>query len=112
MSDKLTLDNLRGLYNEEEKLRAKALEFAASDSYLQLHISVIGNAMNLADQFRQFPTDDEDMKAIQMLGMRVFNAFGSSLKLALSGYGQNSALIMRFILETVFLLDLFEGRAS
>ena len=112
MSDQQSLDNLSGLYTEEEKLRVKALELVSRDSQLQLHVAVIGNAMNLADLFRQFPTDDEDMKAIQLLGMRAFNAFGSSLKLALSGYGQNSALIMRLILEIVFLLDLLEGDRS
>ena len=105
-------ENLSNLYAEEEQLRVKALELVARDSQLQLHISVIGNAMNLADLFRQFPTDDEDMKVIQILGMRTFSAFGSSLKLALSGYGQNSALIMRLILETVFLLELLEGERS
>ena len=108
----LILDNLRALHAEEEKLRLKALGLVARDSQLQLHISVIGNAMNLADLFRQFPTDDEDMQAIQLLGMRAFNAFGSSLKLALSGYGQSSALIMRLILEIVFLLELLEGDRS
>ena len=46
---------------------------------------------------------------MQVLGMRIFNAFGASLKLALSGYSQNSALIMRDVLETVFLLNLFWG---
>ena len=112
MSDQLILDNLRALHAEEEKLRLKALGLVARDSQLQLHISVIENAINLADLFRQFPTDDEDMKAIQLLGMRAFNAFGSSLKLALSGYGQNSALIMRLILEIVFLLELLEGDRS
>jgi hypothetical protein len=39
----------------------------------------------------------------------MFNAFGACLKLALSGYFQNSALVMRDILETVFLIDLFQG---
>ena len=112
MSDQQILDNLSGLHTEEEKLRVKALELVSRDSQLQLHISVIGNAMNLADLFRQFPTDDEDMEAIQLLGMRAFNAFGSSLKLALSGYGLNSALIMRLILEIVFLLDLLDGDRS
>ena len=51
--------------------------------------------MNLANQFRNFPTDDEDLKAIQMLGMRTFTAFGLSLKAALSGYGQDRILAMR-----------------
>ncbi len=65
--------------------------------------------MDLAHHLRKIPTNDEDMKVIQVLGVRIFNAFGASVKLALSGYGQNSALIMRDIMETVFLLDLFEG---
>ena len=112
MSNHLIFDNLSALHAEEEELRLKALGLVARDSQLQLHISVIGNATNLADLFRQFPTDDEDIKAIQTLGMRAFCAFGSSLKLALSGYGQNSALIMRLILEIVFLLDLLQGDRS
>lgn len=37
------------------------------------------------------------------------NAFGAGLKLALSGYQQNSALILRDVLETVSLLSLFAG---
>ena len=56
MSDQLSLDNLSGLYTEEEKLRVKALELVSRDSQLQLHVAVIGNAMNLADLFRQFPS--------------------------------------------------------
>ncbi len=63
--------------------------------------------MDLCDVYRQIETDDEDEKVVQLLSMRVFNAFGASLKLALSGYSQNSALIMRDILETVFLVDMF-----
>lgn len=65
--------------------------------------------MDLADMLRQFETDDEDLKVAQVLAMRCFNAFAASLKLALSGYGQNSTLIMRDVMETMFLLDLFRG---
>ena len=63
--------------------------------------------MDLADTLRQASNDDEDSKVIKLMGMRMFNALAASLKLALSGYGQNSALIMRDILETVFLVDFF-----
>ena len=65
--------------------------------------------MDMADLLRQVPTEDEDMKIVQVLGMRTFNAFGASLKLALSGYTQNGALILRDVLGTVFLLNLFRG---
>ena len=104
---------LRGLFGEEERLRREAELIVTRNAKLQLHLSAIENAMNVAYVLRQYSTDDEDIKVIQVLGMRTFNAFGASAKLGLSGYSQNSALIMRDILETVFLLDLFwDDRAS
>lgn len=102
-------ENLESLHIQEEQLRGKALELVWHDQNLQRHLTVVEEAMNLGDLLRQYPTDDEDMKVVQMLGMRMFNAFGASLKLALSGYVQNSALLMRDLLETVFLVDLFSG---
>jgi hypothetical protein len=105
-------DNLSSLHRQEEKLRCEALTLVANDPNLLLHITVVEQAMSLGELFRQFQTDDQDLKVIQLLGMRMFNAFGASLKLALSGYGQNSAILMRDILETVFLIDLFRGNRS
>ena len=99
---------LQGLWVQEDTLRQKVVQLVAQDTRLQLHLVAVECAMNLAYVFRQFPTDDEDIRVVQVLGMRMFNAFGSSTKLGLSGYSQNSALIMRDILETVFLLDLFK----
>ena len=106
------LANLAALHAEEERLRVEACALIAGDRQLELHVSVVANAMNLVDTFRMLPTDDEDMKALQSLGIRVFNCFGSSLKLALSGYWANSLLDMRFILEVVFLMDLLDGDRS
>jgi hypothetical protein len=102
-------ENLARLHLGEEELRTKALAMIKADNRLALHLRVVERGMDLADLIRQFPTDNEDLKVIQVLGMRLFNAFGASLKLALSGYGQNSALIMRDVLETLFLLELFRG---
>ena len=109
MSEQAIPENLRSLHGQEEGLRARALELVAADARLPLHVRVVENAMDMADFLRQVPTEDEDMKVIQVLGMRTFNAFGASLKLALSGYSQNGALILRDILETVFLLNLFRS---
>ncbi len=109
MAEQTIPENLRSLHGQEEVLRQKATALVEGDDRLALHLSVIEHAMDLADILRQFPTDDEDLKVVQVLGMRIFNAFGASVKLALSGYGQNSVLIMRDILETVFLLNLFKG---
>ena len=105
--------NLAKLHHEEERLREKALDIVERGAgRLQLNLAIVEAAMDLADALRQLDTNDEDLKAIQMLGMRTFNAFGASLKLALSGYSQNSALIMRDLLETAFLIDYFEGERS
>lgn len=101
--------SLASLHSGEEELRGKALSIIAGDERLRLHLAIIEAAMDIADVFRQFDTNDEDIKAAQVLGMRTFNALGASLKLALSGYHQNSALILRDVLETVFLLSLFGG---
>jgi hypothetical protein len=102
-------ENLESMHSQEEQLRNRALVLVAEDRKLALNMEVIERAMDLSNSLRQFPTSDEDLKVIQILGMRMFNAFGASLKLALSGYVQNSALIMRDILETVFLVDLFRA---
>ena len=104
--------NLISLHTAEEEFRAKALALILGSEDLKLHIRTVEAAMDMADTLRQFESGDEDLKVIQILGMRTFNALGSALKLALSGYNQNSALIMRDILETAFLLDLFRGDRS
>jgi hypothetical protein len=103
---------LASLHSAEEQLRQKASSMIADDDRLQLHLAVTEAAMDLADMLRQFNSSDENLKVAVVLGMRTFNAFAASIKLALSGYHQNSALILRDVLETVFLLDLFAGDPS
>lgn len=100
---------LSDLHAHEEVLRAQARELIANDHQLTLHLTIVEHAMDLAYLFRRIPTDDEDMNVLQILGMRVFNALAATTKLALSGYIQNSVLVMRDIQETVFLLDFFKG---
>lgn len=95
------------LHQGEEFLRERAVDVVAADDRLGLHLQAIERAMDLLDLLREFEGSDEDIKVVQALGMRMFNAFGASVKLALSGYSQQAALIMRDILETSFLLDLF-----
>ena len=102
---------LAGLHRGEEFLRTTSIE-ALGANQLSLHLEVIEHAMNMADHLRQFDTEDEDLKLIQLLGMRTFNAFGGALKLCFSGYYQNAAMISRDILETVFLIDLFRGNCA
>jgi len=82
------------LHNAEELLRQKARSMIADDARLQLHLAVTEAAMDLADVLRQFNSSDEDLRVAVVLGMRTFNAFAASIKLTLSGYRQNSALIL------------------
>lgn len=105
-------ENLQSLRCREEELRREATMIVANDERLQLHLSVTERAMNMAELFRKLPMEDEDMRVVQVLGMRAFNGFAASLNLAFSGYGQNSFLVMRDILETAFLLDLFNSDRS
>jgi hypothetical protein len=104
--------NLASLRGIEEQLREKAHSMIAADPRLQLHLAVTEAAMDLADMLRQLNSSDENLKVAVVLGMRTFNAFAASIKLTLSGYHQNSALILRDVMETVFLLDLFAGDRS
>lgn len=69
--------------------------------------------MNLLDGYVRFqvePTDDG--RAVQHLAIRVFNGFATSWKLMSSGYYQNSAMIQRDLLETIFLVNYFHEEPS
>ena len=88
-------ENILRLHAGEESLRAKALALIEADARLALHLDITVHVMDLFDILRQFPTEDEDLKVIQVLGIRTFNAFASAIKLMLSGYSQKSALILR-----------------
>lgn len=101
-------DNLDSLYKQERFLREKAIAIIQSKPKLSLHLHAIERAMSLAKIVVDYPDNDEDFKVVKMLSIRMFNAFGASLTLVSSGYHQNSGLVMRDILETVFLMDLFK----
>jgi hypothetical protein len=47
----------------------------------------------------------ENELTLQYLGIRLFNAAGASLKLALSGYYQKAFDQVRDVIETYFLVD-------
>src|SRR2546430_3631458 len=51
------------------------------------------------------PHGSEDELTLQYLGIRLFNAAGVSVKLALSGYYQKAFDQVRDVIETYFLVD-------
>lgn len=104
--------NFSLLHRGEEDLRGKSIEAIERDPKLLLHFRITERAMDVLDVFRQYPTTDEDFKVVLMLNLRTFNALASSVKLMLSGYYLFSAAILRDLLETAFLLDLFRTDAA
>lgn len=108
MTDKNFPNNLNGLYKKELHLRDGATQIILDNPKLSLHFQAIERAMTIAKLIVEFPTADEDFKVIKMLSIRIFNAFGASQSLMFSGYHQNSGMILRDILETLFLMDLFK----
>ncbi len=101
-------ENLESLHKEEETNRAKSLLCINAEPSLKEHMALTQSSLNVSFDLvkvHQQRTDDE--LTIQYLGIRIFNAVASALKLMLSGYYQTSFAIQRDIVETGFLLDFF-----
>ena len=63
-------EKLANLHFGEEHLREKALKIVEADPRVLLHLGAIEHAMDLADVLRQFETDNEDLRLVQVLGIR------------------------------------------
>lgn len=101
-------ESLTRLHDNEEVLRAESLRRIGELPDLAAHLLIIERAMDLI--FALLPSTavtDEDELHLGNLGIRCFNALASSLKLMLGGYYQASALHIRDLLETTFLIDYF-----
>jgi len=100
------IDNLVTLHAEEEKLRGQHLALTAGNEELRDHIHMIREAMNMLWAFtHDYTRKNDDELTMQFLGIRLFNAAASSIKLAHSGYYQNAFSALRDFLETFFLVD-------
>jgi hypothetical protein len=101
-------ENFSRLHDGEEFLRSKSIDAIERSEDLLAHGHVIERAMDLIDYCcHQHLARNDDELTIQLLGIRMFNASASAIKLLLSGYYQVSALQQRDLLETIFLLDYF-----
>src|SRR5579859_3777064 len=99
-------DNLASLHNHEEELRAKSLAAIEADAALSDHWNLVAEAMNAIYAFtHDHVHGSEDELTLQYLGIRLFNAAGASVKLALSGYYQKVFQQVRDVIETHFLVD-------
>lgn len=101
-------ENLTRLHDNEEVLRAESLRRIGELPDLAAHLHIIERAMDLIFAFLpSTEVTDEDELHLGNLGIRCFNALSSFLKLMLGGYYQASALHIRDLLETTFLIDYF-----
>jgi hypothetical protein len=102
----IATDNLTSLHRLEEELRAKSVTAIDADPALSEHWTFVAEAMNAIYAFtHDHDHGSEDELTLQYLGIRLFNAAGASVKLALSGYYQKAFHQVRDILETSFLVD-------
>lgn len=100
-------ENLHSLHQQEEEIRQQRIQTIPVQSEEASHLALIECVMDVADMIRKYPTNDEDLFHVQIMCLRVFNAYGAALKLSLSGYYQVAASIARDLLETGFLMELF-----
>jgi hypothetical protein len=99
-------DNLGSLHKHEEELRTKSLATIKADAALSDHWILVAEAMNAIYAFtHDHIHGSENELTLQYLGIRLFNAAGASVKLALSGYYQKAFDQIRDLLETCFLVD-------
>ena len=102
----MATDNLTSLHQKEEKLRTRSLAVIEADAALSDHWNLVAEAMNAIWAFSHDHTSgSEDELALQLLGIRLFNAAGSSIKLAMAGYYQGAFAHVRDVIETYFLVD-------
>jgi hypothetical protein len=99
-------DNLTSLHEREEDLRARSLAVIQADAALSDHWNLVAEAMNAIYAFsHDHVHGSENELMLQYLGIRLFNAAGASIKLALSGYYQKALGQIRDLIETYFLVD-------
>ncbi|MFC5524202.1 hypothetical protein ACFPPA_00450 [Rhodanobacter ginsengisoli] len=100
--------NLLLLHRGEEEVRQKNISVVTADPDLVAHLDLTERAMDLIDVFvRQQVELDDDGRAIQHLGIRVFNGLATAWKLMASGYYQKAGLIQRDLIETIYLINYF-----
>src|SRR3989442_14909582 len=99
-------ENLTSLHKHEEELRVQSLAAIKANGALSDHWNLVAEAMNVIYAFTHDHVHGSDNElTLQYLGIRLFNAAGASIKLALSGYYQKAFDQLRDVIETYFLVE-------
>jgi hypothetical protein len=95
-------------HQHEEKLRQESIALIKADPELSRRLEMIQKAMALLYAYTiDHTSKSEDETTMQLLGIRLFNAAASGLKLVLSGYYQTAFHQARDVLEVGYLMDYF-----
>jgi hypothetical protein len=95
-------------HSHEEKLRRESMALVTADPELSRRLEMVQKAMTLIFSYTiEHTSRSEDETTMQLLGIRLFNAAASGIKLALSGYYQTAFHQARDIIEIGYLLDYF-----
>jgi hypothetical protein len=106
--DVTQLENLRTLYEHEEKLRIDSLRLLSVDPESAELLFLVANSMGVIFGFsHDHVAKHENELIIQYMGIRLFNSAATSIKLALGGYPQNAFSHIRDIVEVAHLVDFF-----
>ncbi len=98
--------NLELLHMGELQVRRRSLETIDSDADLLMHIEMIECVMDGLQFYRShYGVDDEDIRIVMHLGIRIFDQIGAAIRLAFGGYYLSSVLQIRDVLDTAFLID-------
>lgn len=100
--------NLIALHDYEEQVRAQSLAAVEADAYLATQLQAVHDALDhLVVLVGLDSTPGSDRHTLQLLGIRELNFVSSALKVGMSGYYQVAFALLRDLLETTNLVDLF-----
>jgi len=94
---------------DETRIEAAQDTSIAGNIELRDHVAIINSALDLVSRLpAAHPHRSEDELTIFRLMIRCFNSAASCLRLLRSGYYQPAFTMIRDLVETTFLLDLFK----
>lgn len=97
------------LYVEESRIELANDATIAGDPELRADFDMANETLKALHEFIQQAEDKtDDQITILRLGIRIFNAAGSGLKVARAGYYHPAFAQIRDIIETSYLLDYFK----
>jgi len=101
-------EKLKRLSKEEERIIKESICLLKSEALFDRYLTTYECAMDVVYSLtKEYHNKNDDELTVQYIGIRLFNAMSTSLRLMLSGYYQISFALQRDLLETGFLLDYF-----